>query len=42
VWLDHGQVQMDGPSEEVVAGYLASGRSQEVPVVSVAPEAIEA
>jgi lipopolysaccharide transport system ATP-binding protein len=42
VWLDHGQVQMDGPSEEVVAGYLASGRSQEVPVVSVAAEAVEA
>jgi lipopolysaccharide transport system ATP-binding protein len=41
VWLDHGTVQMDGPSGDVVAGYLSSGRSHEVPPVSVAPEAVE-
>ena len=42
VWLDHGTVQMDGPTQDVVAGYLASGRSHEMPPVSVAPEAVEA
>ena len=42
VWLDHGAVQMDGASEEVVAGYLASGRKDPaLPAMSVAREAVE-
>ena len=42
VWLDHGAVQMDGASEEVVAGYLASGRNNStLPAVSVAREIVE-
>jgi lipopolysaccharide transport system ATP-binding protein len=41
VWLDHGVVQMDSSTEKVVAGYLASDRSQEVPAVRMAPEAVE-
>ncbi|GAB4530525.1 MAG: hypothetical protein Kow0063_08730 [Anaerolineae bacterium] len=41
VWLDHGVVQMDGPTAEVVAGYLASGRGQGVPAVSTAPQVVE-
>ena len=36
VWLDHGVVQMDGPTQEVVAGYLA------LPAASLAQEAAEA
>ena len=42
VWLDHGAVQMDGPTEEVVAGYLASGQNHTLPAMSVAQEAVEA
>jgi lipopolysaccharide transport system ATP-binding protein len=42
IWLDHGTVQMDGPTHDVVAGYLASGRSHDMTPVSVAPEAVEA
>ncbi len=30
VWLDHGLVQMDGPTEEVVTCYLAFGRNAEI------------
>lgn len=42
VWLDHGAVQMDGASEEVVAGYLASGRKDPaLSAMSVAREAVE-
>jgi lipopolysaccharide transport system ATP-binding protein len=41
VWLDHGTVQMDGPTEEVVSGYLASGRNQQEPM-SLAQEAAQA
>jgi ABC-type polysaccharide/polyol phosphate transport system ATPase subunit len=41
VWLDHGRVQMDGPSQDVVAGYLASGRSHDMPPVRLAPETVE-
>jgi lipopolysaccharide transport system ATP-binding protein len=42
VWLDHGAVQMDGPTEDVVAGYLASGRNGPgLPTISVAQEAVE-
>jgi lipopolysaccharide transport system ATP-binding protein len=41
VWLAHGVAQMDGPTAEVVAGYLASSRSHDVPAVSMAPEAVE-
>lgn len=41
VWLDHGVVQMDGPTQEVVASYLASGRNQPPPVVEVAEESLE-
>jgi ABC-type polysaccharide/polyol phosphate transport system ATPase subunit len=29
LWLDHGHMQLDGPTEEVVAAYLASGREVE-------------
>ena len=42
VWLDHGVAQMDGPTQEVVAGYLASGRKQEMPATNIAPEAVQA
>jgi lipopolysaccharide transport system ATP-binding protein len=43
VWLDHGVVKMDGPTEEVVARYLASGRdqAQALPEMSAAQETIE-
>jgi lipopolysaccharide transport system ATP-binding protein len=41
IWLDRGSVQMDGPAEKVVSGYLASGRNQEMPAVGIAQEAIE-
>jgi ABC-type polysaccharide/polyol phosphate transport system ATPase subunit len=30
VWLDHGVVQTDGPTDDVVARYLASGRNAEL------------
>jgi ABC-type polysaccharide/polyol phosphate transport system ATPase subunit len=42
VWLDHGVVQMDGPTAQVVAGYLASGRNEEAPPVSIVQQAVEA
>jgi ABC-type polysaccharide/polyol phosphate transport system ATPase subunit len=42
VWLDHGVAQMDGPTEEVVARYLASGRNQVLPGVRMAQEVVEA
>jgi lipopolysaccharide transport system ATP-binding protein len=31
IWLDHGRVQMDGPTDEVVDHYLASDRDQPSP-----------
>jgi lipopolysaccharide transport system ATP-binding protein len=42
VWLDHGVVQVDGPTEEVVARYLASGRNHVLPGVRIAQEVVEA
>lgn len=42
VWLDRGVVQMDGPTEEVVARYLASGRNHVLPGVRMAQEVVEA
>lgn len=42
VWLDHGVVQMDGPTEEVVRCYLASGRDEALPVMNVTQEPVEA
>ncbi len=41
LWLDHGAIQMDGPTEDVVAGYLASDRSQPLPPMSLAQETVE-
>lgn len=41
VWLDHGTIQMDGPTAKVVAGYLASGHSQALPPMSLAQETVE-
>ncbi len=41
IWLDHGRVQMDGATKQVVAGYLASGPDQALPAVSVARDTVE-
>ncbi len=38
IWLDHGIVQVDGPTEEVVASYLASGQDQALLGMSTARE----
>ncbi len=38
IWLDHGTLQMDGPTEEVVTRYLASGQDQEM---SLAQQTVE-
>jgi len=41
VWLDHGTIQMDGPTQEVVAGYLASDRGQALVPMGLAQETVE-
>jgi lipopolysaccharide transport system ATP-binding protein len=41
IWLDHGRVQMDGPTDEVVASYLASDPDQPLPadgIVQASPK----
>jgi ABC-type polysaccharide/polyol phosphate transport system ATPase subunit len=40
VWLDHGLVQMDGYTGEVVVGYLDSERNHTPSAVSVAQQAV--
>jgi ABC-type polysaccharide/polyol phosphate transport system ATPase subunit len=42
IWLDHGLVQMDGHSKDVVASYLASERDDALHAMNVAQQAVEA
>jgi lipopolysaccharide transport system ATP-binding protein len=42
IWLDHGAVQMDGPTQGVVSGYLASDRGHGMAPVRATPESAEA
>lgn len=41
IWLDHGVIQMDGPTGEVVDRYLASGQNQVLPTESMEPEMVQ-